>query len=332
MTEIVTGLVGSAFLGAFYFAVRTKWPQSYFSITDFVARRVSGSPVRYAAFRFVPVVAVCGFAAVTMDRLGHNANVAVALTAVLHGASTNGRGLLDALRFRSEFARETQALLNAAILVGVFAAAAVGWLLSKTESFARLIPQPSELASALWTAIVAGTAGAALLEISRGEWVEPRRALDYSRERVGRVLWERATKVALAHGTDPALVQAILLAENLARPAWVRRLERLKGIVFKRGTYGVMQVQASAPLTDAQSIDISVAEFLRRIQLRGDYFDELQDVLHRYNPNPRFVSLATDFYSELRESSAGNRRPRTRRTAGSLMALFRRILKGPDGR
>jgi hypothetical protein len=97
MTEIVAALLGAGFLGIFYYAVRTRWPQSYFSISDFVARRVSASPLKYAAFRFGPIVAVCGFAAVTMNRLGRNDQAAVLLIAVMHGATTAARAVVRSL-------------------------------------------------------------------------------------------------------------------------------------------------------------------------------------------------------------------------------------------
>ncbi len=301
MIEVVAAILGSAFLGVFYAAVRTKWPQSYFSITDFVARRVSASPIKYAAFRFGPVVTLSGFTAVTMDRLGESALLAVGLMTSLHGAATNGRGLLDAARFRSQFARTTQTLLNAAILLGVFFAAGAGWLLSKSEAFQGLVPAPADLSSALWTALLAGTIGAFLIEVSRGDWVNPRHALNYSRAKLGDELWGRAAEAARTHGADEALVKAILLTENLARPSWVRRLERLKGRLFKHGTYGVMQIKSEAPISDGQSIDLAVAQRLHGTQVRADSPEEVSEFLRRYNPNPHFVSLATDFYFELRE-------------------------------
>src|SRR5215207_5321217 len=64
--------------------------------------------------------------------------------------------------------------------------------------------------------------------------------------------------MAAQHGTDPLLVESIMMVENVQRPRWFRTAERLKGIFAKPGTYGIMQVASPRPLSDKDSIRIAI--------------------------------------------------------------------------
>lgn len=72
---------------------------------------------------------------------------------------------------------------------------------------------------------------------------------------------DRAVAASERSGADAVLVLAVMVVENLQRPAWFRALEQIKGRVLKKGTYGVMQVWAAEPISDEMSID-QAAEIL----------------------------------------------------------------------
>jgi hypothetical protein len=100
-------------------------------------------------------------------------------------------------------------------------------------------------------------------------------------------------------GADANLVAAVLLTENLRRPAWVRAIERAKGKLSAPGSYGVMQVMADKPISDRESIDRTIQGPLGAAHVGGsdgwDY-DALGKALSVHNDNPRFIELARQIY------------------------------------
>ena len=104
--------------------------------------------------------------------------------------------------------------------------------------------------------------------------------------------------------TDPDLIHALMLVENLARPAWFRRIERLKGRVFKQGTYGIMQVESAAPISDHDSVDLA----LRKLSGVGPFitskgyvdYAALRSFAKTYNDDGDYADLVIQAYTDLR--------------------------------
>ena len=98
--------------------------------------------------------------------------------------------------------------------------------------------------------------------------------------------------------------KATILTESIQRPRWFRRLERLKGILFPRGTYGIMQVRSSRPIGDRRSIE-------RALQEHRAVFARLPDGvagspptwnrLRSYNGSHAFLELVKDVHDEVVE-------------------------------
>jgi hypothetical protein len=124
---------------------------------------------------------------------------------------------------------------------------------------------------------------------------------------VPRPLWDLAKRTADNAGADASLALAVMVVENLQRPPWFRRLERLKGFIFKRGTYGIMQVAAPQPITDEESIIRAVRERLTGVSVRsqsGEVDWDLLDAFARtYNPNPNFSALLRSAISAIEDTS-----------------------------
>lgn len=81
------------------------------------------------------------------------------------------------------------------------------------------------------------------------------RDLDRAREDIGQDLLGYARRAAAREDCDSDVIQALVTAECVQRPRWVRRLERVKGRVVAGGSYGVAQVYAASPISDEASID-----------------------------------------------------------------------------
>ena len=311
MEVMIAALLGLAFLHVFYRAVRLQWPESYFGANDLAAYAISISPLRYAAFRFGPPLVTCIFVYVTLDRLGHSAAVGAAAVGIGHALLRPGWALIQAARWpRSVFRHRVPiVLVHVAVLLGLIATTGIAIVLAPTA--APLVPPATELSATLWTALVAGVIGAFVVRVSRGHPVTEYELAAEGRRRIPRPLWELAGNVAREQGADVILTRAIMLVENLQRPSWFRRLERCKGRVLKRGTYGIMQTAAAAPLSDEESIRRVVVERLAGVDVRTedrDWHDteKLERFARTYNPNPNFVALLVAAYSEV-ESQKGGR-------------------------
>lgn len=100
---------------------------------------------------------------------------------------------------------------------------------------------------------------------------------------------------------DPAAVEAVALAEELNRPRWARRLERV--LVPRAATYGLMQVRADRPLSDLESVELYLAD----LRAAGGYpaLDDshlhLRDFFLAHNDDTNFADLATRLYWEIRK-------------------------------
>ncbi|MEK6827288.1 MAG: hypothetical protein AABX99_02270, partial [Nanoarchaeota archaeon] len=95
------------------------------------------------------------------------------------------------------------------------------------------------------------------------------------------------------------LVLAICITENIERPAWVRKLERIKSYVFKSGTYGIMQVASATYINDLQSINDAVKKHFKGTAYISFSDDELKSQLTKYNSDSKFIEFATAAFYEL---------------------------------
>lgn len=325
METLVGAVLGATFLFVFYRVVRFRWPESYFGASDTAALAVSASPLRYSLFRWGPVFVTCLFVSVAVDRAGGK-NVASALSAAgSHALLTNGRALVLWL-FSARSLRRHRTPIALVRAVGVAGAVIVAWLATAVGSYIDfVVPDLDELAATLWTAALAGVAGAFVLEIGRKHPIGEDELMRYSRERIPDELWEAATRISERYAADVHVVRAVMMVENLQRPAWFRRLERLKGRISRRGTYGIMQMLSTGPISDEESIERAVRDRLSRVSVRLDGRGDhvlIEEFANSYNPTPNFVSLMPHAYWA--SEDADRERPWRRRLESSQVA--------PDGR
>ena len=90
-----------------------------------------------------------------------------------------------------------------------------------------------------------------------------------------------------------------MIIENIQRPCWFRRIETLIGKVARRGSYGIMQVQADRPLSNKQSIKQGVG-ILLRLKQQSQTPEEL---FSRYNRSSYYAyntALAYEWLADRR--------------------------------
>lgn len=287
--------IGVALLHAFYRAVEFRWPASYMGAGDTGLYAILSTPGRYIAFRVVPVYIACVLVATSSARAGLDPLIASLGVAALHGVVTNGRVALQEVRTQAVVLRHRFpfVILRLFALLLILVVGVVGAY--SHEAAAPLVPTLEQVGATLWTALLAGILAAYVMKTTArgGGGVDELIVRSYASLDEG--LWEMAQVRALEHGADPRLLRAVMLIENIQRPAWLRSLEYAKARIVPAGTYGVMQVASSTPISDAESIE-KAAIRLSGVSVWDDEigvpdFDAVESAARSYNPDPAYPEL-----------------------------------------
>jgi hypothetical protein len=300
---VLFGLLGVGLLHVFYGAVRLEWPSNYVTMTRSFGLVVNRSVQRYLLFILSPVYLV----SLLMSTMAHREKAAGAFTALIiglgHSFMNHGLPMVRAIRNSRRHAWRPDTLLQLSLAALSIAAALLGGL--GPGPFGFVVPPLDEFFKAIWTAVFVAVLGVVVLDATRMR----HQAGDLYDIAVREAPWrlvDHAQQKAKEAGADPDLVVAILYAENLQRPHWFRRLEYVKGRLFPRGSYGIMQVTSSAPIPDEESIDLAIENYLKNAQIPVDEeygvpdSDRLKEVLRHYNDHPGFVDLASGLYLRLK--------------------------------
>lgn len=265
LESLALSAVGALTLWGLYRALELNWPEQYVSLNDTFALRVTQAWWRFLVYRFVPVfVAGVGIWA-TASRLRLIPILAVIAMTLIHVLQTNVRALFESFGMLQQPKRFT---INYAsyhlIVIGIIAVATVCAILLG-PTFAVLVPKPQTLLENLWIAIfVAIAGGIAVAVIGRRPSDANGFDEDYFIWRAKRdvpiELTDAAFEAAIEFGCDPVLLRAIMFAEALQRPSWIRRLERVKGKIIPHGSYGVTQETSSRPIGDVEAIRITASK------------------------------------------------------------------------
>ncbi|MER5455246.1 hypothetical protein ABT008_10695 [Micromonospora sp. NPDC002389] len=290
----------SALLAIFYAAIQTEWPTSYVSASADVGLIVNRNICRYLAFLFVPAYVVTLLVSTTVSSFGGTAMACALGGATLHLARTQVVHYFKTVVRIRNHTRLPSTLVVIAAILGTLGSAALGGL--GPGPFTAVVPPIDEFFKSLWTTIFVALLAVVALRISRAT-SSAEALVKRSRQELGQELIKLARDEATRAGTDPALVEGILLAENLQRPGWIRRLERWKGLLQPEGTYGVMQVHSDAPIDDKSSVRLAISKHLCGVVVRrnewGFYGDDLRRVLGSYNPSADFVKVAQMLIDEI---------------------------------
>lgn len=301
IVQTLSTMAGIAALFIFFRAVRTSWPQSYFAVTDITTQILTASLWRYLVFRTVPVLAVTFFAAASLRRAGSHDVAAPFAIALLHGVATNGQAAWTTVRFgRRALGFWLSMIQHVAAIAISPVIGMVGIWLARRDWAPGLVPTPEELSGTLWTAVVAAVLGAYIMRISGRPAYDFRSTAARGRRSISDALWNEAMMIALTHGADPRLVQAIMVTENLQRPPWFRRIENIKARLGLGGTYGIMQVRANRVISDRESIILACEGHLHgAVTVFNQGYPDAESVkrlARLHNDDPAFTGMVYQIY------------------------------------
>ena len=267
--EVAVVIAGILALSALYRAVRVQWPLSYFPVGRRLETEIARSPLRFIAYRYGPVFVVSLAAGGVLSSRGGPIVWPLLTIGAGHAVLTSGRGVVDAVRHVHGPLSRTRIVAHAGIGITCVGAAALA--IPFAPGLAPYVPDPDELISALWTAGIAAIAGAWLLSVTHQDGDEngsQAEAFRSSKAAIGEPTWRAASDVARQVQADERLVHSVMLVENIQRPRWIRRLERLVGFVTRSGSFGPLQVHGHDPSgTDTAKVGDDV-----RKQFAGQHF------------------------------------------------------------
>lgn len=292
--------LGVAFLHVFFRAVESKWPVSYASLASGPDYAISRNIVRYLAFRLGPVGVTVAYAAVTLRRAHAPVVITGAVIGLIHGLLTSGRAMLELVRRRKVRSRPLVAVMHPTVVILVTTVALVAGAAS--ANLDPVVPAASDVVSSLWIGLIAGVIGSYIGRLTQTSSIDVAEVLTASRRSIPDEVWNSAAAVAADAGADVQLVHAVMLIENIQRPAWFRRLERLAGRLVGHGTYGVLQVASDRPLSEADSLRVAIeSRFTETPMLTADDgtidYEALTAFARGYNPDPKFEELLMQAFS-----------------------------------
>jgi hypothetical protein len=298
--------LGLLFLYVFFRALYTRWPESYYEFDTPTDPIVSRSALRYLAFRLLPVYATCLFVGVSLQRTGYVAWWPVLAIGLIHAATTTGAGFVGVATGAIPSRARVGRIVYHGVVIALIAGTAVLSIFGRS-TLAPLVPKPEALAATIWTGIFAAIGGAYLVKLVQpngGDDVTP--LIRRSNRELDHDLVAFAKEQCAHHSIDWTVFFALMTLENLQRPAWVRRAERIKGLLLPRGTYGLMQVDAPSPITDRRSIELAAMRLDGAVvPMRGPSYaggepypdpDAFRAIARTYNPDDRYVAFAEKLF------------------------------------
>lgn len=296
---VVIGSLGAVLLEYLFRLISDRWPEGYDSSIRMIDRAPRYGLIRYTAFRFCPTFIVGVLVIVTTERLESSVLAAAVSLLLLYVVLRDIRAAIDAIKRADPRIGVLRFLYAYNILIVILA---VGTALISRSVAARVVPDPRELLTSLWTAVFVAIFAfmiQRLFEVSSSN--SP--SLEEDILHLGTELKEYVENSAIKFDCSPELILSIVLMENRQRPAWFRNCERLAGAMLpgRPLTYGVGQIRSTRPITDEQSVDELCKAFAHFYPGRIGYDDSLplRLKLAKHNPDGIFVRGVVEIYREL---------------------------------
>ena len=295
------GLLAGLALNLIYRRIQSEWPESYFSLSDHWAQVKAQVPSRYVLFRFGPVVLLGMFFSRQLADLGWPAWPFVSTAVAVHASLSSLRAVWRLVRYRVAGERSAPLIVLHLTTVVAVAACLIGTAMLR-EHYSSWVPDFEAIRDAIWAGLIASLLAFAFIHWTRASESSLADVVMAQRQRVGPELIWYARQLAMERNLDPDLVETTILTESIQRPRWFRRLERMKGIVFRKGTYGIMQVWSPRPIGDRRSIDRALEMHAVAFELSVDGTTEsrlMRERLRSYNGSRAFLDLAEEVHGEV---------------------------------
>ncbi|MGY5764291.1 hypothetical protein ACXET9_03690 [Brachybacterium sp. DNPG3] len=291
MVMLIHGAIGALLTIGLYQLIRVNWPRAYYGPDETFAAFISSSPLKYAAFRMLPVSAMVASIGAYASRSSDTTLWALSgWFTVTYLGTTSAMLLITRRKYgRRPSIVDAEWILLSSTLVALSAIG--GTLLAPFAE--RILPDSSVLTEAVVTAVFV----ALLIQIGKTLKLNEFNADDLASRAIRRNAQnlEDLEAQAFELKVRPEPIMAILVAESIQRPPWFQRLEGIRAELWRGGTVGPLQV----PATSRQS-----ARALRRLDLAA-YLDAKPTIRALVQANSNDATISTDIIYSLHNASRG---------------------------
>ena len=286
-------------------------PAHYMSVSQFIA---SGNRrwTRYFTFRFIPPLVIFVLLSAILQEYFNTENTTpfIVLSCVISLISRDLVGLFSSHTMTSEKIVHTFNMLM--LLVIAFVVGAV----SGSVNISFLAPSPEGIVDNLWAALFTAMLVAVYLRTSNttkqgddsAKEIDLSNAVLRSYGKLNELYYHAIIHMCNVNNTSVPLLYAILIYEDMNRPAWLRRVENLIVKVTKKElTVGIAQVKSKVSLTDIESMN-KAAEILKDTKSLNEEFQQsiynshqLQAILERYNSGSQYKHAIVTVLSNLHD-------------------------------
>jgi hypothetical protein len=303
LEALTLSLIALAFIHIFYYLFKISWPEMYFAVSDSMSLYISFSPVRYFAFRIIPVLSIIAILLGTSKTLTLEQRIYAGLfIGIFHLLFTNFKALLKIFtNDKSVFMylnKSFQIFTHIFTIAITLAISVIAGIISSWEKIQLITPSPEGLRDNLWSSVIAAMLGVWIYKLYQRNDASTGDLFNRNKEKINPKIIKTIENESRKFKANDRLVKAICIVENIQRPSWIRQLERVKSFLFKEGTYGIMQVKSNAYITDEESIKIAIEKFFSNTDAKDDW-EELNHIVLKYNPDERYVEFVEHAFQYL---------------------------------
>jgi hypothetical protein len=284
----------------FYLAFRNTWPEFYFAVSDYTSLFISVSPIRYFSFTLLPTIIISSFILSFFQRYFQIKNLELIGLSIglIHSLVTNGIAFWKLLTKNKSvttfFNLNFQMAMHVFTIVMITLCGYLGGYLGKQKFLIPFIPTWAVIDN-IWAALFSSILTVFFYKIYRNEYISEDIIIEKSKNSLTAELVQHLNSTCVKFHAKKDIVMAVCITENIQRPLWVRKLEMIKSIFFKSGTYGIMQVQSKKYINDFESLDLAVEKHFKDTEtIVSD--DELTSLFSKYNNDSKFLHFVTASY------------------------------------
>lgn len=293
-------IITTAILVTCYRYYEFEWPERYFGPEDKENIFISINPIYYFCFRILPVFILTFSILSTILK----ANIKVFNTVFLGAAIgsiyaliTDVRALKDLFTNNSKIEKyrniTAQYVLHFSVAILLISSSTLAGYLSTFESSHWLFPNIEGLIDNIWASFISILLSFVLYNIiRRPKETSIDEVIDKSVKKLSTELVVHIEKRSKEFDADPNLVKAICIAESIERPKWIRFFENLFARLGMKGTFGIMQVASSKPISDKESINISIMNYFQGTS-KMDLSSKMM-LVKSYNNDSKYLELVEE--------------------------------------
>lgn len=304
MNELVSVfIITNVLIIGFYKIFQIQWPELYFAVNDQVSYFVSISPLRYILFRLLPPFIITAIIVGSLNNSLNGSQIATFATLIClsHSLLSNGRAIynliFNPIKVKVYFNKYLQIIIHLFTIVALGAVGYIAGYLSSKGIFLSITPSIPGLVDNIWSTIIVAFASVLLYEVySSKTQTDIDRMLIKSHKNISEELTAKIHKECQKNDANERLVLAVCITENLQRPHWVRKLEKLKSRVNKQGSYGIMQISSDHYISDEESIEKAVKYYFAKSKFEYMDSDTIEKWVMKYNKSNTYAELVKASY------------------------------------